>query len=475
MGYKKELLDEEAKKYLLEAEEEKKAAQEKDSEKLRGEKPVFDMVAEAPLDDEIIPNEAETQNTIQGRVSAANDDAVPYAPGYKPEKGKGKNDGKKPKNPLQKIDNQTQGLELIAEESMYGLEKIRFKNKLSDLNDLKEKLNAKYDADKDNIQWQELAERLAHALTQIGAGMAGMKSGADMSSLKFDKKDYSKDLDRILTKYSADLNSIDKDADRASSEYQFGVTTQLTKDKMAQDASQFDDTMKFNRDKLAADKANEAHKARIEGKYKLDEKKLDTALKLSDRWANNKTTEKTGVMASSYAPLKSLTDKRIKGGKNAAGVTDLTIIVEYMKMIDPGSVVREGEVEVVRNTANMPEDLKMAYQRITGGENNVLSDRQVKEIRSDADLKMKQQLKVQKAFDEGEAKYAVRMGLEPEDVVKQDFAKQAGLDGVSENAVPGAEMTPQDRAAMKLISENPNHPDAEKIRKILRSKGLLNE
>ena len=50
----------------------------------------------------------------------------------------------------------------------------------------------------------------------------------------------------------------------------------------------------------------------------------------------------------------------------AAG--DLSMIFNYMKMLDPGSVVRESEFATAAGAASVPERLKGAYNRVVSGE-----------------------------------------------------------------------------------------------------------
>lgn len=59
--------------------------------------------------------------------------------------------------------------------------------------------------------------------------------------------------------------------------------------------------------------------------------------------------------------------RRLKGSNNdAAG--DLSLIFSYMKMLDPGSVVREGEFATAQNAAGVPERILNVYNRIASGE-----------------------------------------------------------------------------------------------------------
>lgn len=58
--------------------------------------------------------------------------------------------------------------------------------------------------------------------------------------------------------------------------------------------------------------------------------------------------------------------KVISAGDDAAG--DLSLIFSYMKMLDPGSVVREGEFATAQNAAGVPDRVANTYNRIISGE-----------------------------------------------------------------------------------------------------------
>lgn len=51
---------------------------------------------------------------------------------------------------------------------------------------------------------------------------------------------------------------------------------------------------------------------------------------------------------------------------SAAG--DLSLIYNYMKMLDPGSVVREGEFATAQNSAGVPERIRSQYNSVVNGE-----------------------------------------------------------------------------------------------------------
>jgi hypothetical protein len=78
-----------------------------------------------------------------------------------------------------------------------------------------------------------------------------------------------------------------------------------------------------------------------------------------------------------------------KAANNPGTVTaqdDIALIFAYMKMLDPGSVVREGEFANAQNTAGIPERVVNAYNRALKGTR--LSDRQRAEFFNTATLVM---------------------------------------------------------------------------------------
>ena len=59
--------------------------------------------------------------------------------------------------------------------------------------------------------------------------------------------------------------------------------------------------------------------------------------------------------------------ERVLASKDdAAG--DISLIFGFMKMLDPGSVVREGEFATAQNAAGIPDQIKNAYNRALSGE-----------------------------------------------------------------------------------------------------------
>ena len=59
---------------------------------------------------------------------------------------------------------------------------------------------------------------------------------------------------------------------------------------------------------------------------------------------------------------KLVTKQNLNDGGDATGVDDIAIMFNYMKMLDPDSVVREGEQILLKNTENIPNQFVVAFQ-----------------------------------------------------------------------------------------------------------------
>ena len=64
----------------------------------------------------------------------------------------------------------------------------------------------------------------------------------------------------------------------------------------------------------------------------------------------------------------------LNSAQDASAAGDLALIFNYMKLLDPGSVVRESEFATAQNAAGVPERLRSQYNRVLSGER--LSDNQ---------------------------------------------------------------------------------------------------
>lgn len=71
-----------------------------------------------------------------------------------------------------------------------------FDDRRGKIQEAKEAAQKQFEETKNTNQWLEVAETLGQALVQLGAGAYGLKHNVDMSGLKFQKNDWSKNIDR---------------------------------------------------------------------------------------------------------------------------------------------------------------------------------------------------------------------------------------------------------------------------------------
>ena len=123
-------------------------------------------------------------------------------------------------------------------------------------------------------------------------------------------------------------------------------------------------------------------------------------------YQNLKTTKDTHDVVSSY-------NKILGASPTAAG--DLSLIFAYMKMLDPGSVVREGEQASAANARGVPEAIRTMYNRVISGER--LGKNQREDFKNQAVGLYKSQMKSQKRFDDQYKELAKRYDLDPSNIV----------------------------------------------------------
>lgn len=133
-----------------------------------------------------------------------------------------------------------------------------------------------------------------------------------------------------------------------------------------------------------------------------------------------------------YSDVQSAFGKVSEAAKGGSPATDLSMLYNYAKLLDPGSVVRESEFQTMAQTGAFGDKVAAAVKRVAVGER--LTDAQ----RADFVKAAKQQFDVYgKQFDEAATRYeglAKKSGVAPEDVV---FRRKAFTEAA---AAPAAEM-----------------------------------
>lgn len=117
-----------------------------------------------------------------------------------------------------------------------------------------------------------------------------------------------------------------------------------------------------------------------------------------------------------YAEVGDMWAKVRQAGSNPTAANDLALIFGYMKILDPGSVVREGEFANAQNTAGVPERLRATYNNLLRGERLTEVQRQ-DFLRSAYGAVQSQVPRVQSVIDYY-SEIARDVGVRPESVIR---------------------------------------------------------
>lgn len=85
----------------------------------------------------------------------------------------------------------------------------------------------------------------------------------------------------------------------------------------------------------------------------------DPTMDLRKEFQGNQVYKDTQQLATAYNKILSTSD---------TGAGDMSLIFAYMKMLDPGSTVREGEYATAQNVGSIPQNIVSAYNRAVTGE-----------------------------------------------------------------------------------------------------------
>ena len=113
-----------------------------------------------------------------------------------------------------------------------------------------------------------------------------------------------------------------------------------------------------------------------------------------------------------YQEVKSAYGRVLSSEDTAVG--DLSLIFGYMKMLDPGSVVREGEFATAQNAAGVPERITNIYNRVATGQR--LSPSQRESFKGQAKGLFSSALEGEKTVRTGLERIAKGYGLNTENI-----------------------------------------------------------
>ena len=134
------------------------------------------------------------------------------------------------------------------------------------------------------------------------------------------------------------------------------------------------ETKEIPLDSVRAKSELEKQKSELEKQIKSEEKTFKRAEKLRGEYSDK--TKEFQKVDDAFARVKASTES-----PDAAG--DIALIFNYMKMLDPGSVVREGEFATAQNAGGVTTSVINMYNKLLSGER--LSDSQRNMFKSRAE------------------------------------------------------------------------------------------
>lgn len=128
--------------------------------------------------------------------------------------------------------------------------------------------------------------------------------------------------------------------------------------------------------------------------------------------AEGKLRKEYSDQTKSYQDVKSAYSRITASQNNAAG--DLSLIFNYMKMLDPGSTVREGEFASAQNATGVPDRILNKYNNIIAGER--LNPDQRKQFIGQAKTLYSQARVQENTVRKGVERIAKGYGLDPQNI-----------------------------------------------------------
>jgi hypothetical protein len=157
-----------------------------------------------------------------------------------------------------------------------------------------------------------------------------------------------------------------------------------------------------------------------------------------------------------YQEVKSAYGRVLASQETAAG--DLALIFNYMKMLDPGSVVREGEFATAQNAAGVPDRIKNLYNNLNRGER--LNPEQRKMFGKQSEALFNQAGKQEKTVRSGIERIAKGYGLNTENIFYAPTETAPTAPGAPPPAAPG---TPAPTAAPAAPANVPGMPPGFRV------------
>lgn len=175
----------------------------------------------------------------------------------------------------------------------------------------------------------------------------------------------------------------------------------------------------LERERLAIERQRVEQQGELGGrKAELEEKKLEEKMKPKPAKPGDPSALRKEFNAlpevKQFQEVDAAYRKIQSAAKNVSAAGDLSLIFSYMKMLDPGSTVREGEFANAQNAGGVDDKLIAAYNNVRAGQR--LTDSQRADFVNQAGQLYEAQRQQFSAAAKRYQGFATKKGLTPEDV-----------------------------------------------------------
>lgn len=207
--------------------------------------------------------------------------------------------------------------------------------------------------------WFELVDKSPDfAQASIGTFIAGVPGGKEMvESVININKEQEEAKQRPLKTREMNATAIIKEAEAKFAPDKFGLEIKLTESQIAQANA-------ARKASDAAAKKSGAEAARAQAEANQMAAGVIPADKRPE--AERQFRKEYSDQTKGYQDVKAAYQRVLASQPDAAG--DIALIFNYMKMLDPGSVVREGEFATAQNAGGIPDRVWNIYNKLLSGE-----------------------------------------------------------------------------------------------------------
>lgn len=141
--------------------------------------------------------------------------------------------------------------------------------------------------------------------------------------------------------------------------------------------------------------------------------------------AENKLRDEYQSQSKTFVKVRDAFGKTQAAAQDPTAMGDIALIFGYMKMLDPDSVVREGEFATAQNAGSIPDRIRNAYNKAIEGTR--LNEGQRKDMLNQARKVFNEQKRGQDKLDKTYADLSKRYGLNAENVITSYDTGVGGL------------------------------------------------